>query len=487
MRWSIRYQLLVPLAILLLGVAGVSSWTAFASGQRAWQQLETQVRNVARIFSQAHYPLTDDVLRQTAGLSGAEYVLLRSDDRRHTTLIDADSPSSPSALAEVWETLTEQLPAPEGFSDDWQTLQLSSRITVQGKTYLCSGFRLSRPGPNMGGRLYILYPDERWRDALWEAIRPSLLLGGFVGLASVALAVGVGQRLSRRIQELERRTRQIAAGDFSRMPLSGRNDELRDLGQSVNDMAQRLAQLQEAVQKTERLRLLGQLSGGLAHQLRNGVTGAILAVQLHARDCKNGADPEALDVALRQLTLLESNLKRFLDLGRSEGMRKDLCSLVSLVSEAVALLRPQCRHAQIELRWQPPHVPMNLLADSGQLGHMLVNVLGNAVEAAGPGGWVQVELQIADCRLQNEEKSALCIIEVIDSGPGPAPEVAARLFEPFVTSKNGGVGLGLAVARQVVEAHGGRIIWRREVDRTCFRIELPLMLPTAYAMSRRDA
>ncbi len=60
-----------------------------------------------------------------------------------------------------------------------------------------------------------------------------------------------------------------------------------------------------------------------------------------------------------------------------------------------------------------------------------------------------------------------------DSGPGPPPEVAERLFEPFVTSKPEGVGLGLAVARQVAEAHGGSLSWRRDPDRTCFRIELP--------------
>jgi nitrogen-specific signal transduction histidine kinase len=63
---------------------------------------------------------------------------------------------------------------------------------------------------------------------------------------------------------------------------------------------------------------------------------------------------------------------------------------------------------------------------------------------------------------------------VYDSGPGPSPEVAERLFEPFVTGKPEGVGLGLAVARQIAEAHGGCICWRRDEGRTCFRVELPL-------------
>ena len=102
-----------------------------------------------------------------------------------------------------------------------------------------------------------------------------LVLGGSFGLASVALAIGLGQRLSRRVRELERRTRQIAAGDFSPMPLPAPNDEIRDLARSVNDMAERLARFHEATRRTERLRLLGQVGGGLAHQLRNGLAGAV--------------------------------------------------------------------------------------------------------------------------------------------------------------------------------------------------------------------
>jgi signal transduction histidine kinase len=277
--------------------------------------------------------------------------------------------------------------------------------------------------------------------------------------------------LSRRIRELERRTRLIAAGDFSPMPLPPRNDEIRDLAQSVNEMAQRLAQFQETTQRTERLRLLGQVSGGLAHQLRNGLTGVRLAVQLFVRECQEATDTAALDVALRQLRLLETNLKRFLDLGRDGDARRERCSLPALIGEAVELLSAQCRHAGIELRWQRPASDPIVLGDSGQLGQLILNVLGNAVEAAGPGGTVQVTLS-EEARLA--PLPPVVVMEVLDSGPGPAAEVAERLFEPFVTGKPEGVGLGLAVARQVAEAHGGNIRWSRKGNRTCFHIELPL-------------
>jgi signal transduction histidine kinase len=449
MRWSIRYQLLVPLLTLLLGVVGMSTWTAMASAGRARQQIETQVRDIVHTVSHSTYPLTGNVLHLMKGFSGADYLLADATGHRWTTLPSTEVPLPPGGLDE-----------PDG-----RNLRLERRVTVGETCYLLSGVRLYQR-PNAGAMLYIFYPESLYRDAVWAAIRPSLILGAFGGLASIALAVGLAQRLSRRVQDLERRTRLIAAGDFSPMPLPGRDDELRDLGRSVNDMAERLAQYQATISKTERLRLLGQVSGGLAHQLRNGVTGAQLAVQLHARECNGHADPESLTVALQQLALVEVHLKGFLDLGKSTALRREPCALTAVLDAAVALLRPQCRHAQIDLRWEPPAAGPTLEADGVQLGHLFVNVIGNAVEAAGPGGWVGVQVENAP--------GPAAVVTVADSGPGPSLDVADRLFEPFVTGKPDGVGLGLAVARQVAEAHGGSIRWHREADRTCFMIELPL-------------
>jgi signal transduction histidine kinase len=452
MRWSIRSQLLVPLFMLLLGAAGISAWTAHASAQHAREQIEARVRQVARNLSEeTSYPLAENVLAQMKRLSGADYVLVPREGEPLTTL----------------ESLPEDLPAASAVGDDWQKLELGPPLSVGENRYLCSGIRLTRP-PRSGGTLYILYPESLLRDAQWQAVWPVLTLGGFVGVAAAVLALGVGQRLSRRVRDLERRTRLIADGDFSPMPVPHRHDEIRDLARSVNEMAQKLAQFQETALRIERLRLLGQVSAGLAHQLRNGLTGARLAVQLFLRENEDAADAESLRVALRQLTLLESNLKRFLDLGHEGDRQRVPCSLTELVTEAVELLRSRCRHAGISLCWTPPEDRHTTVGDPGQLGQMILNVLTNAVEAAGPSGKVEVVLE------RDPEAPGNARLDVIDSGPGPSPAVAARLFEPFVTGKPEGVGLGLAVSRQVAEAHGGSIHWQREADRTRFRILLPV-------------
>jgi signal transduction histidine kinase len=448
MHWRIRTQLLAPLLTLLLGVVGVSAWTAVASARRAWGQTEERFRGVAQTFAEYPIPLKDTVLKQVKRLSGADLVLLTPTGERVATTI---------------ESADLELPPPGAVVADWRDLRMGARVRVEGTAYFCSGLRVH--SPTEGSTVYIFYPEALWRDALWAAIEPSLVLGGFVGVTSVLLAIGVGQRVSRRIGELERRTRMIAGGDFSPMPLPTGRDEIRDLAHSVNEMAQQLAQYQETVRKTERLRLLGQVSGGLAHQLRNGIAGVRLAVQLHTRECAGRGDVEPLEVALRQLTLLEQHLKRFLDLGRAGKLRKEQCSLQGLIGEVVGLLTPQCRHGRIDLRWQPLPEEVTLTGDAGQLGQLFLNVISNGVEAAGPGGWVEI-------RLAPEPGKA--VVTVTDSGPGPPAEVAARLFEPFVTGKPEGVGLGLAVARQVAEAHGGSLTWARPDSQTCFRIELPL-------------
>jgi len=457
MRWRIRLQLLVPLLLLLLGVLAVSVWLALAAAGQARQHIETRVRQVAlNLSAETGYPLTENVLVQMKRLSGADYLLVPRQGTPVSTLGAAVLPIPPPATA----------------GDDWHTLRLGPPIVIGAETYLCGGIRLVRAG-NTGDLLYILYPESLWQDALWEAVWPVLVLGGSVALGSVALTIGLGGRLSRRIRELERRTRLIAAGDFSPMPLPAPNDEICDLTRSVNEMAQKLALLQETIRRSERLRLLGQVSGGLVHQVRNGLAGARLAVQLYRHEQAGHTDTTALEVALRQLTLLETSLKRFLNLGHTDPCQRAPCSLTALVSEAVELLRPRCQHAGIALHWQPPAEPVSTLGDGGQLEQLLLNLLGNAVEAAGPGGAVEVKLGQHKPQAPARGPCTGVFVEVWDTGPGPPAEIQDRLFEPFVTGKPEGVGLGLAVAQQVAEAHGGRLLWQREGERTCFRLELP--------------
>lgn len=450
MRLSLRYRLLIPLALLLAGIAAASAWAASAAAEDAERRTAGQLWAVANTLNEPPtFPLTEPVLRHMKGFSGAEFLLLGPTGARVGTFADA----LPTAPLEV----------PLATADN---PSLGSPVAIGGVEYRCLRIMLRPPHPQEGATLFIFYPEELRRSAVREAVRRPLLLGLVGGLVAIVLTIVTGSSLVRRIRTVEQRTRLIAAGDFQRMPLPKADDELRDLCRSVNDMATRLADLQDVVQRTERLRLVGQFSGGLAHQLRNAAAGAKLTIEVYLTENPD-ADAEPLEVALRQLDRIERNLRQFLDVGPSSAPVLKPCDLAAIIDQTVSLARPQCQHAGTTLLWKPPPQPMRMNGDSNLLAHLVTNVIGNAIEAAGPGGSVEVQARTQGGRH---------VVEVIDTGPGPPAAIAEKLFEPFVTGKEQGVGLGLSVAKQSAESHGGSLDWQRREGRTVFTISLPRAL-----------
>ena len=258
----------------------------------------------------------------------------------------------------------------------------------------------------------------------------------------------------------------IAAGDFQELELKGRDDEVADLTTSINRMCTQLREMQQTIQHSERARLLAQLAAGLAHQLRNSLTGARLSVQLHAKRHPAPAGDETLTVALRQLALTEEHVKGLLSVGRVERHPAEVCELRQVLADVGLLVGPACQHAKVTFM-QPGQNgtdSIELLADRSGLRAAILNLVLNAIEAAGEGGSVALEIH---------GQEDLVTVEIVDNGPGPPPELAQTLCDPFVTGKPEGVGLGLAVARQVAADHGGRLSWSRAGGETRFRLALP--------------
>lgn len=451
MRISLRYRLLLPLLLLLLGDAAATAWAALAAARGTERRLAEQQWAVARTLTEPRstFRLTARVLAQMKGLSGAEFLFVHPSEPAQSTF--AEPPPPPA-----------DVPVAEHPNADQQHA-LGPPVRVSGSAFRCLRLPLRAPHPNAGGNLYIFYPEALRQTAVADAVRPLLVLGGAGALLAALVALVFGTRLVGRVRDLDARTRLIAAGDFRPMPVPAANDELRDLCESVNDMARRLAEFQDELKRDERLRVLGQFSGGLAHQLRNAAAGAKLAVELFLTENPT-ADPEPLRVALRQLARIESNLRQFLALGKPPTGPREPCDLVKLVDQSVSLLKPQCQHANTRVVWDAPHEPLVVDGDAALLSHLFGNVIGNAVEAAGPGGEAELRLSRAGGRAR---------LEVSDTGPGPPAEIATKLFEPFVTGKDQGIGLGLAVAKQAADAHGGAIRWERRAGRTVFVVELP--------------
>ncbi len=460
MRWRLRYQILLPMAGVMLGtLAGVSVLNAYLSVRRVKTHIQRQLCDVADTLADSSFPLTDAVLAQTRGLSGADFVV---------------TDTSGKILASSRDGLTP--PTLQESGRHSKHITLGEAIQVGKERYFHAVIRLARRSTaDAPILLHILYPEEHYRAAWRDAVTPPLWVGAAALVMVVLLAVVIASHVTRPLEQLRSQVDRIAHGDFQPMSLSRRNDEMLDLGQSINRMAAMLTRFEEEVRRNEQLRTLGQVSGGIAHQLRNAATGCRMALDLHRRECPVVEAGGTLDVAKRQLALMERYLQQFLTSRSQPSKPHAQVNLASVVENAVSLVHPAAEHVGIDLKWVAPQTPASVNGDADLLEQLVVNLLLNAVDAAvqhdekrsqPDRGRVVVEI------LQPEHGRVL--LEVKDSGTGPAGEIRDRMFEPLVTGKADGTGLGLSVAREVAEQHGSEIRWERRGEMTCFRVELPL-------------
>jgi signal transduction histidine kinase len=449
---SIRNQILMPLiAIQGVAVISVAVTTAMLSARRGEEQIVERLNGVRDTLGHASFPYTAGVLAKMRGLSGAHFAVTSEDGRVTESTLGALG-ALPRAVQSARPT------------DRLDSLGDSPTLVLEGIRYLAVPLRAA--GLPRGSSLLVLFPETRWRRARWEAAAPPLALGlGTLGLMAI-VSGWIAHRISTRIGRVQQQVARIAAGDFQEFDPGSRADEVQDLARSINRMCTQLRGMQQAIRQSERTRLLAQLAAGLAHQLRNSLTGVRMSIQLHARRFPGPGGDAALEVALRQLAMTEEQVQGILALGRVERRPRALCDLGRLLGDVATLVGPSCQHAKVRLRLGGGAAPLSVLADEAGLRAAVLNLALNAIEAAGTGGEVRLATRPSD----RDDRAVT--IEVSDTGPGPPPEVAESLLEPFVTTKAEGAGLGLALAQQVAADHGGRLSWSREVGRTHFRLTL---------------
>lgn len=214
---------------------------------------------------------------------------------------------------------------------------------------------------------------------------------------------------------------------------------------------------------------LAELAGGFIHEIKNHLNTLSLNLQLLAEDFENPESPrerKALERAqrlideCRRLVALSNDFLRFARVAELELVPADLAGVVTRL---VDFLAPTARAQGIELNWYPAELPpVNL--DAEMFEKALLNLMLNAEDAMPQGGTLT---------LQARAENGWVALDVIDTGCGMPPEVADRAFRPFVTTKPGGTGLGLATTKKIVQAHGGEIDLQSEPGRgTKFTIRL---------------
>jgi signal transduction histidine kinase len=308
-----------------------------------------------------------------------------------------------------------------------------------------------------------------------------LLLGACGAAAGVLIGYGIARSVNHSIVQLRIPVRDLAGklnevvGPItvsSEADISEIESAMRMLADHTSTLVQQLQDSLHQNLRSEQMAAFGQLAAGLAHELRNPLASMKLLVQVAAeREDEPAMRPRDLQVLEEEISRLEKMVEVFLDYARPPRPERQLLDARELVEKSVEVVRLRAERQGVRIHVECHAQDAQIRADASQLRQMLLNLLFNALDALPEGGNVTVEL--ATGQDPREAKQQALAIRVKDDGTGFPPEEADHLFEPFVSTKDTGIGLGLAICRQIVESHGGVVSGENQKEGARFTVLLP--------------
>ncbi len=316
-----------------------------------------------------------------------------------------------------------------------------------------------------------------------------LLLLGLCGPISGLLAgYGIARSISRSIVRLSVPIRD-AAGKLNEIvgPITvsaGWNLEdlelaLRKIADQIGAVIQRLEQSQRDALRSEQLAAVGQMAAGMAHELRN----PLMSIKVLIQAAAERGQPALLDrpdqaVLEEEIIRLEHSIQTFLDFARPPQLEKRAFDVQSLLEQIVGRVSSRAKEQGVSIQCDFPDQPVILRADIGQFRQVILNLLLNALDAVPNGGtvWLKVLGPSTSPAKHGASLDQSVTIHVADTGPGLPAQLGAKIFEPFVSTKETGLGLGLSICRRIVEAHGGEIAAANKPDGgAMFTVRLPVV------------
>lgn len=233
----------------------------------------------------------------------------------------------------------------------------------------------------------------------------------------------------------------------------------------IQDVSE-VKQLEEELKRNERLAALGEMAAGVAHELRNPLSSIKgLAVLLKSRFSEAGPDRETADILVREVERLNRSIGELLDFARPDRLEKKKVSLTGILEKAISLIRLDADSTGVAISTAFAADPDFVHADQDKLNQVFLNLFLNSIQAMPAGGRLGISTSL-------EEERLICKVE--DTGCGIDAALLPRVFDPYVTTKSDGTGLGLAMSVKIVEEHGGKIeIKSSSGQGTTVRLSLP--------------
>ena len=419
MRARLARRLVVPLLVAVAALFFLLAWAAVSVAEgRVTAELEQRAARAAATVDGLALPREHraSILQAMARLSGLEYVL-----------------GATSTL------------------DGAQVSDASNTTEAGGVSYRVLRRALARTGET----LVVLAREDELSQRRRDVLLPIAIAGALGLLLALAIGLWVARLVGQPVRELADSVQGFAKGEFSGHFTARGPGEIGELQDAFVAMTNEIERQQEKVRESERFAALGRLAGGIAHELRNPLTAIRMAVET-ACDGPDDGRAEAKAVAVHEIDRLDRTLRELLDFVRPREPKIERVDVDELFRDVAALLGPQCAHLRVELV-VPDETGVVVSADKDRLKQAVINLVLNGAQAQPRGGVVRLAARGTT-------------VEVGDDGSGIPEDVKGTLFQPFVTTKAAGIGLGLAVVAQVANEHGASLEHETGPDGTTFRL-----------------
>jgi signal transduction histidine kinase len=311
---------------------------------------------------------------------------------------------------------------------------------------------------------------------LWRLGQEQVLVFLLAVMAAFSAFYFILSRLHRPFRQMAAAAKKVANGDFNVQLEARCKGEEAEMAASFNHMARKLLeqrQMEERVKSLERQALLTELGASLAHEIRNPLNLMNLTLHHMGRSYRPG-EADKQEPYQKMIASLKSEIQHlngivteFLNLGKPSRIARRRFGLHKLVADVSVRLNPQLSLKGLRLEVDCPE-RLELNADQEQMRLVVLNLLLNCIEIVPPDTAITFAAKAA-------EETGAIVCTVTDQGPGIEPDDLDRIFEPYFSKRAGGVGLGLALVRRIVEEHGGEVRARnRGGGGAEFRFTVPL-------------
>jgi signal transduction histidine kinase len=444
---GIRRRILIAFVVLTILPAAAMSYLGMRAVGRVIEErlVRERAANAARVVSEMRLPLSPLMMQRLSEMFGEE------DEVAAEVNPDAVGEALVSSLTEAEQAeFAAQL---HGRATRPQSVKIGNNRFVVATSEV-------RDAQGQAHTLYLLVNQRVLEKAKADAVLPILLGAIPVLIAVIAAAVYVSRtitlpirRLSAQIESQLPRGADDAPNEQARRALPVRDvdldapRELADLARTFNAMLGRLRETQERLLESERLAAVGKIAASVAHEVRNPLAGIRMNLQLLQQHlAKSGQRDESLSIALTELERLDSIVQEMLILGRKAEPKMEEVDLRAVAEEVLQLLERRLAHAGVAAQLEGAAAPAR--ADRAQMKQVILNLMINATDAMPQGGSMIIRTNAPD---------GVARVEIEDSGGGLKLKEGEDPFAWFSTTKSAGSGIGLAVCKQIVEAHGGRI------------------------------